>query len=137
MTVENSFKKLFQFENLSDFSKSNPTERDCIGYFEKLRWGGKVISPFDPISKVYKCNNNKYWCENTRKYFNYKTKTIFENSKISLLDWFLSIQLFSSRKKGISSYQLSREIGITQKTAWFVLHRLRCASNISLFFVFA
>jgi len=121
------------FKNLFDFLKSNPSEQDCINHLEKTIWNGKVISPFDPTSKVYKCANNRYRCKNTSKYFNAKTKTIFENSNISLKKWFLALCIFSSHKKGISSYQLARFIGITQKSAWFVLHRLRFGFECPIF----
>ena len=92
-----------------------------------MRWNGNVISPFDSTSKVYKCAKNKYKCKNTGKYFNVKTKTIFEDTKIKLLKWFMALYVFSSHKKGISSHQLAKDIGVTQKTAWFMLHRLRYA----------
>jgi hypothetical protein len=59
------------------------------------------------------------------KKFSVTVGTVFENSKISLVIWFAAIYLGTSSKKGISSLQLSRQLGITQKTAWFVLHRVR------------
>jgi len=121
------------FKSLFGLLKSNPTEQDCIDYFEKLRWNGKVVSLFDPNSKVYKCSNNRYKCKNTGKYFNAKTGTVFRNSKISLLNWFWTLCFFSSDKKGVSSCQLARYIGITQKSAWFVLHRSRHAFKSPIF----
>ncbi len=96
-----------------------------LQYFEERRWKGKVISPFDPFSKVYKCANNRYKCKNTGKYFTVKTGTIFRNSNISLQKWFLALYILSNYKRGFSSCQLAKEIKTTQKTAWFVLHRLR------------
>jgi transposase-like protein len=104
-----------------------PTEQACINYFEKKRWKEKVISPFDAASKVYKCANNRYRCKSTGKYFSVRTGTVFENSKLPLQKWFVAFYLLSSNKKGISSRQLVKYISITQKSAWFVLHRLRCA----------
>jgi len=112
-------------KSLFSFLKSNPTEQDCINYFEKLRWNGKVVSPFDPTSKVYKCANNRYKCKNTGKYFNARTGTVFRNSKIPIQKWLWALYLFSSDKKGISSCQLARNIEITQKSAWFLLQRSR------------
>lgn len=112
-------------ESLFDFLKSNPSEQDCINYFEEKRWKGKVISPFDPKSKVYECKGNKYKCKNTRKYFTVKTGTIFRNSNLPLQKWFLALYILSNYKRGFSSCQLAKEIKTTQKTAWFVLHRLR------------
>jgi transposase-like protein len=120
-------------ESLFDFLKSNPSEQDCINYFEEKRWKGKVISPFDPKSKVYKCKNNRYKCKNTGKYFTVKTGAIFRNSNISLQKWFLALYILSNYKRGFSSCQLAKEIKTTQKTAWFVLHRLRDIFNLPRF----
>ena len=104
-----------------------PTEQHCIDHLELLRWRGQVVSPFDKESKVYKCADNKYRCVNTKKYFTVKTNSIFEGSKVSFRDWFVSIYLFVVSKRGISSYQLADELDVTQKTAWFILSRLRFA----------
>lgn len=116
---------MVKFKGLSDLVVFISTEQDCIDYFESVIWKGKPVSPFDPTSRVYKCANNQYRCKNTGKYFNIRTKTIFENSKLSLGKWLFAMALFSSHKKGVSSYQLAKYINITQKSAWFVLHRLR------------
>lgn len=51
------------------FIEAFPDEESCIKYFEKMRWEGNPISPFDPTSKVYKCRNGKYKCKNTGRYF--------------------------------------------------------------------
>ena len=116
-----------QFNSIIDLLKAFPTEEDCVNHLEKLRWNGYVISPFDNTSKVYKCSNNKYKCKNTGKYFNVRTNTVFDNTKIPLQKWFLALYVFSSHKKGVSSHQLAKDISVTQKSAWFLLHRLRYA----------
>ena len=100
-------------------------EAACVAYLEELIWEGVPVSPFDKTSKVYKCKNGKYKCKNTGKYFNVKTGTIFENTKISLRQWFMAIYLLACHKKGVSSLQLAQDIGVTQKTAWFMLHKIR------------
>lgn len=56
------------FSSLADFNAAFPTEKACIKHLEKLRWSNKVVSPFDETSKVYKCKDNKYFCNNTKKY---------------------------------------------------------------------
>ena len=119
-----------RFKSLKDLQDAFPTEQHCIDYLEEKRWGGKVVSPFDPTSKVYKCKDNKYRCKNTGKYFNVKTKLIFHKTSLPLIYWFMAIWLVLSHKKGISSIQLSKDIGVTQKTAWFMLHRIRKALGI-------
>ncbi len=114
------------FNTIIDLVRAFPDEQTCIDHLESLRWdNGKVVSPFDQNSKVYKCARNRYRCKNTGKYFNVKTATLFDNSKVELQKWFLAIWLVTSHKKGISSIQLSKDIGVTQKTAWFMLQRIR------------
>lgn len=113
------------FKSVLDLIKAFPSEQSCIDHLEILRWNGNVISPFDTESSVYKCKGNKYKCKNSGKYFNVKTETIFDNTKIELQKWFLAIWICTSFKKGISSVQLSKEISVTQKTAWFMLQRIR------------
>ncbi|GAA5100884.1 IS1595 family transposase [Chryseobacterium ginsengisoli] len=106
------------------------TEQACIDYLEVMKWSNAPVSPFDETSKVYKCKNNQYRCKNTGKYFNVKTGTMFENSKISLRKWFMAIWLVTSHKKGISSIQLGKDIGVRQSTAWFMLQRIRACFGI-------
>lgn len=115
------------FKSILDLLNTFPTEQDCINHLELIRWGGNPVSPFRPESKVYKCKGNKYKCKETGKYFNVKVGTIFEDSKIPLQKWFMALYVFSSHKKGVSSHQLAKDIDVTQKTAWFILHRLRYA----------
>ncbi|NME76420.1 IS1595 family transposase [Bacteroides fragilis] len=110
---------------LLTLSDNFPDEESCIRYFEKMRWGDKVVSPYDATSKVYKCSNGRYKCKNTGCYFDVKTGTAFANTKLPLRAWFYAMMLFLSYKRGISSCQLARDLGITQKTAWNMLHKIR------------
>ena len=119
------------FKSIIELFAAFPDEQSCIDHLEWLRWHGNVISPFDPSSKVYKCKDNKFRCKNTRKYFNVKTNTLFDSSKVQLRKWFAAIWLVTSHKKGISSAQLARDIDVTQKTAWFMLQRIRKCFGIS------
>lgn len=116
-----------EFSSILDLIKKFPDEQSCIDQLEAIRWGGNVVSPFNTESKVYKCKGNKYKCKETRKYFNVRTGTIFEDTKLPLRTWFLAIYLIASHKKGISSHQLARDLSVTQKSAWFILHRVRYA----------
>ncbi len=113
------------FNSILDLINAFPDEQTCIDHLEKLRWNGTVISPFDPTSKVYDCKGNRYKCKNTNKYFNVKTATLFDNTKVSLQKWFIAIFLITNHSKGISSVQLAKDIDVTQKTAWHMLHRIR------------
>ena len=113
------------FNSILELLQAFPDEQSCIDHLEALRWNGHVVSPFDKDSKVYKCKGNKYHCKNTDKKFNVKTGTMLDNTKIKLQKWFLAIWFITSHKKGISSMQLARDIDVTQKTAWFMLQRIR------------
>ena len=120
-----------EFKSVIELIKAFPTQQVCIDHLELLRWNGNVVSPFDVTSKVYKCAGNKYKCKNTGKYFNVCTSTLFDNTKIELPTWFLAIYLITAHKKGISSLQLSRDLNVTQKTAWFMNHRIRNCFGIT------
>lgn len=113
------------FKSSLDLVKAFPDEQTCIEHLETVRWRGNVVSPFDSLSKVYVCKGNKYKCKNTGKYFNVKTDTMFDNTKIELQKWFLAIWIVTSQNKEISSLQLGRDLDITQKSAWFLLQRIR------------
>jgi len=118
------------FNSILDLINTFPDEETCIVHLEELRWNGHIVSPFDSSSKVYKCANHRYRCKITGKYFNVKTSTLFDNTKVKLQKWFIAIWLVTSHKKGISSLQLSRDINVTQKTAWFMLQRIRACFGI-------
>lgn len=120
-----------EFNTILELLQVFNNEQVCIEHLEAVRWGDNVVSPFDISSKVYKCKGNKYRCKNTGKYFNVRTNTLFDNTKIELKKWFLAIWLITCHKKGISSCQLAKDIGTTQKTAWFMLQRIRKCFNIS------
>jgi len=123
----------FDFKSILDLVKAFPDEATCMAYLAEMRWNGNVISPFDETSKVYTMKDGRYMCKNTKKYFNAKVGTIFEDTKIPLIKWYMSLYIFSSHKKGVSSHQLAKDIDVTQKTAWFMLHRLRFAFNTPAF----
>lgn len=114
-----------EFKNVLDLYDYFGTEEDCILFLEAKRWGGNVVSPFDKDSTIYECKNHRYKCKNTGKYFNVKTDTLFHDTKIPLKKWFAAIWYFNTHKKGVSSVYLSEQLNITQKSAWFMLQRIR------------
>ncbi len=115
-----------KFRNLIELQTYFKDEETCWNYLENLRWNDKVVCPFCNNEGHYHFkNSHTYKCKSCKKKFNAKVGTIFENSKIPLSKWFVAIYIATSHKKGISSLQLSRDIGVTQKTAWFILHRIR------------
>jgi len=116
--MELHFKSL---PKLLDYFKDNAT---CIEFLEQQRWGKNPICPHCGSKVIYKTNRG-YKCKDCTKKFTVTVGTVFENSKIKLTTWFAAIYLCTAHKKGISSLQLHRDLGITQKTAWFMLHRIR------------
>lgn len=115
-----------QFKNLQQLIDFFKDEATCKAYYEQVRWSGKITCPHCNSEKVYRTNRG-YKCATKECYkkFSVTTQTIFENTKISLRVWFAAMFLISTSKKGVSSVQLCNQLGITQKTAWFVLHRIR------------
>ena len=101
----------------------------CIRHLEAQRWGGNPVCPHcASVKKHYVIEHGtRYKCAEREcgKEFTVLVGTIFENTKLDLRYWFAAIYLVANHKKGISSHQLSRDLGITQKTAWFVLQRVR------------
>ena len=118
-----------EIKSIFDLLKAFPDEQSCIDFLEYVRWNGIVVSPFDPTSKVYKTKSG-YMCKNTGKNFNVKTNTMYDNTKLPLQKWFLATWIVTSHKKGISSLQLGRDLDITQKSAWFMLQRIRACFGI-------
>nr|WP_320442778.1 IS1595 family transposase [Chryseobacterium oranimense] len=110
------------------------TEQKCREYLEELRWNGEPVCPHcgSVRENHYKLKQGGrfkglYKCKDCRERFTIRIGTMFEDSNIKFKKWFLAIYLFSSHKKGISSHQLAKDIDVTQKTAWFMLLRIRNA----------
>lgn len=116
----NQFKSLLQ---VLDHFKSEET---CIKYLADQRWGETPCCPHCGNVGGYVTNRGfKCKAKECHKKFTVTTGTIFENTKVPLRLWFAAIYLNTAHKKGISSLQLGRDLNITQKTAWFILHRIR------------
>jgi transposase-like protein len=117
------------FNSLLDVVKRFPDEKACREYLAESRWHGKPICPHCGYSeKIYKMRDGAlYACAKCRKQFTVKLGTMFEDSALSLQKWFMAIYLIMAHKKGISSVQLGKDIQVTQKTAWFILQRIRNA----------
>lgn len=101
----------------------------CHEYMVQMRWGGKVTCPHCKSDKVGKFSGKRLVsnCKNCKKQFTVKLGTIFEDSPIPLSKWLPAVWLIVNSKNGISSYELGRSLGVTQKTGWFMLHRIRLA----------
>lgn len=109
--------------SLVQYFKDNKT---CKEFLIGQRWSdGNYVCPYCGHHHCYKRSDGLFRCPTCRKNFSVLIGTIFENTKISLVKWFMAMYLISSHKKGISSHQLSRDIEVTQKTAWYILHKVR------------
>lgn len=111
-------------------------EKSCREFLETHRWHGVPKCPHcnHESKEHYKLNRNGefnglYKCRNCKKTFTVTKGTIFERSNVPLKSWFYTIHMLLSHKKGISSIQLSKDIGVTQKTAWYMLQKIRCNLN--------
>jgi transposase-like protein len=115
--------------NLTTLNKKYNTEKKCIAYLEKLRWGKHHICPFcgEKESITKRPNTIRYHCNNCNKDFSVLIGTIFEGTRLPLVVWFQIITLTLSAKKGISAKQIKRTTGIGYPTAWYAMMRLRCA----------
>ena len=107
-------------------------EQELIDYLEEVIWNGKPVSPFDRTSKVYELEDGSYMCSKTKNKFNIKAWTPFKKSKISLRKWFRAVYMLFGQTGGISSYNLAKYIGVSQRTAWYMLDRLRKANDFFL-----
>lgn len=126
--------QLPKFNNLIQVMQYFSDEKVCLQHLREMRWKEGVYCPHCGNTKVYTFTDGKYYkCAGCRKKFTDKVGSIFEDSKVPLQKWFVAVYLISSHKKGISSLQLGKDLGVTQKTAWFILHRLRHASNTKAF----
>ncbi len=116
------------FKNLHELVATMPDEKTCRDYLIKERWDGIIICPYCQYDKCYVIENGKrFKCASKTCYkkFSVTVGTIFEASNIPLNKWIMAIYLGTAHKKGISSYQLAKDIGVAQKSAWFMLHRIR------------
>lgn len=112
--------------SLLAFQKQFPDEATCLTFLEDQRWANGRYCPHCGSLKSYKFADGKLFkCGDCRKKFTVKVGTMFSDSHVPLQKWFYAIYLNTSLKKGISSIQLAKYLDITQKTAWFMLQRIR------------
>ena len=112
-----------------EFSQKFPTEKSAQRFYEKLRWPVERYCPHcgtvGQSSKVSEIEADAVLVQACRKYFSVRTGAVFEKSRLPLRKWLLATYLITTARKGISSVQLAKELGITQKNAWYLGHRIR------------
>ncbi len=116
------------FTNLLGFVSAFKDEKSCQAYFEGIRFKDGEYCPHCGHSKINRFSDGKrFRCAKCKKDFTIKTGTVFGESKIPLQKWFVAIYLLTTSPKGISSVQMAKQAGVTQKTAWFMDQRIRKA----------
>lgn len=121
--------------NLAELSELFTNEDAARSFIEKRVWPNGPVCPHCGSKEAYTLTakpesktpvrKGVYKCKECRKQFTVRIGTIFEDSKIPFSKWLMAIHLMTSSKKGVSSLQISRELGITVKSAWFMTHRIR------------
>lgn len=112
-----------------------PDEATARVYMEKRRWPNGVICPScQEATRITPRKNGFYRCNACKKDFTVRTATIFERSHVPLHRWIYAMYLLMTAHKGVSSLHLGKEIGVTQKTAWFMLERIReaCGNDLTV-----
>lgn len=117
------------FKSIIEFQNHFNTEEKCREYLEQQRWDGSPACPHCGSENIrrFATNNRIFKCreKGCRQKFSVTVGTIYENSKLPLTKWFLATYILSVHSKGISSLQLANWLGITQKSAWHLNHRIR------------
>lgn len=124
--------QFLRFKSLHDFNCFFKDEKTCYKYLEDFRWGNEITCSHcenDTYYTVKSRGNFKdvpsYRCTNCDLPFTVRTGTIFQGSKVEMKKWFHAIYELMTCKKGISSVQLAERIGVSQKTAWLMNHKIR------------
>ena len=107
-----------------------PDDAAATAFFEGRRWGDEPYCPHCGSLSTVRITNGKpmpHRCKECRKHFSVRTGTVLAESKVPLHKWLWAIYMLHTARQGVSSLQMAREIGVTQKTAWFLCHRIRDA----------
>ena len=113
---------------LIELTEMFPSEQSAIDWFESIQWPEQRTCGKCGSTETKEVPNAKpmpYWCHSCQSYFSVKTGTSLARSNVPMRKWAFAVYLYVTNIKGISSMRLHRELGVTQKTAWFMLHRLR------------
>jgi len=114
--------------SLYQFFQRFPDEEAARLYFERNRWADEVACPHCGSASVAEVKNHKpmpYRCRDCRQHFSVRTGTVLAESRLPLHKWLMAIYMMTTARKGIPSTQMARELGITQKSAWFLSQRIR------------
>lgn len=125
---------LANFKTLYDLQAAFPDEQSCIDHVRSIRWKDGEFCPHCGKTRIYHFSDRQnFKCGDCRQRFSIKVGTIFHDTKLPLRKWFMAIWMITNHPKGIASTTLAKDLGVTQKTAWFVLHRIRHAARTKSF----
>lgn len=117
--------------SIPEFYARFPNEDAARAYIAERRWGGEPVCPRCGSTKVWEIKGGMHYkcgdCPKSRCQFSVRTGTIMEMSRVSLQKWLLAMNLLLTARKGFSSIQFAKHLGVTQKTAWYMEHRIRKA----------
>jgi transposase-like protein len=123
-----------RFDSPMQLTDAFPDEQTCIDHLRAIRWAKGAYCPHCGSTTIYHFSDKRtHKCGACRQRFSIKVGTIFEDTKLPLRKWYIAIWMVTSHTKGIASTQLAKDLKITQKSAWFVLHRLRHATQTKSF----
>lgn len=114
-------------KSLHEYVQEIPDEEAARLFFEEKRWFGNPICGHCGSSSVAKCKDHKpmpYRCRDCRKHFSVRTGTVLAESRLPLHKWLMAVYVMTAARKRISSRQMARELGVTEKTAWFLARRI-------------
>ena len=111
-----------------EFFQRFPDDESARLFFENKRWANGVECAHCGSSEVSECKDHKpmpYRCKTCRKHFSVRVGMVLAESRLPLHKWLMAIYMMTTARKGIPSTQMARELGVTQKTAWFLAQRIR------------
>lgn len=112
--------------NILEIIKKFPDQETCIKHLETVRWGDTPICPYCNSTNTNALEKElRHHCNGCRKSFSVTVGTIFHHTHIDLQKWFLVMSLMLNARKGLSAYQIARDLGMRRPTVWSMMHRIR------------
>lgn len=119
-------KRIANTISVFEFMRKFPDEKTARDFFIDYRWGEEMSCPHCHFERISILKREGFFrCKGCKKAFTAKTGTIMEKSKVGIRTWLFAMYCVVVARKSVSSLQFSKEVGVTQKTAWFILHRVR------------
>lgn len=118
-----------EFNSLDELTTYFHNEKVCREFLKNWRWKDGVECPYCGSKNIYHRSDGRFLCDHCNRNFSVLIKTIFQSTKLPLRKWFITIFLMMNSKQGVASTHLMRMINVTQKTAWFILQKIKMLLN--------